>query len=107
MDLTQSYHQIKLTEQASDYTFMVSCGEGARRYKWTRAPQGLKVSGDWFNVESDRAFQDIPGCSKLVDDLFIQANSYNKFKERIQLVLQRAREHGVTVSRRKKQSDME
>ena len=59
---------------------MVSCGEGARRYKWTRAPQGLKVSGDWFNVESDRAFQGIPGYLKLVDDLFIQANSYNKFK---------------------------
>ena len=62
MDLTQSYHQIKLTKEASDYTtFMVSCGEGARRYKWTRAPQGLKVSGDWFNSESDRVFQDIPG----------------------------------------------
>ena len=28
MDLTQSYHQIKLTEEASNYTtFMVSCGE--------------------------------------------------------------------------------
>ena len=83
LDLAHGYHQICLSDKTSNYTtFIVSCGQRARRYKFLCASQGLNVDGDFFNYHSDKVFSHLPGVTKLVNDLLIQAPTSKEFMER-------------------------
>ena len=76
-DLSHGYHQICLSDQASKYTtFVISWGKGTRRFRWKRAPQGLNCSSNWFNFHSDKVFSHLDGVIKLVDDVLVQAPSW-------------------------------
>ena len=103
-DCVLGFHQVKLSEEASKMTtFVISLGEGARRYRYTRACLGLCSSGDWFCAKSDEAFRHIDGCQKLVDDCLLEGKDENELFERIELLLEAARTHGITLSLKKMQ----
>ena len=97
IDLAHGYHQISLSEEASQYTtFVCSTGHGAKIYRFNRAPQGLCISGDWFCFQSDQVFGHLDGVIKLVDDVLVQAPLWDIFIQRVDAVFRAAR----TVSAR-------
>ena len=64
-DCTHGYWQIPLEEESRPYTcFMTEWG----CYQYKRVPMGLMSSGDEFCARTKRAFADITGVYKLVDD---------------------------------------
>ena len=62
---------------------------------------GLNASGNEFCMRTDDMVGNIPGVSKLVDDILVQAASEELLVETVAKVLQKAREHGVTISKSK------
>ena len=106
LDCVQGYHQLKLYEESSLLTtFMVSTGDGSQRYRFIHAPLGLNASGDLFCQKMDDAFIHIKGVSKLVDDVLVQGDTYKQMVSRVAEVLSNSREHGVTMSKPRSNTD--
>ena len=99
-DAVKGYFQIPLTEEASLLTTML-LPQG--RYKYLRAPMGLSCSSDEWNARSDETISGLPGIIKLVDDILIQGTSIEQLRERTQQLLERCREHQMTLSAKKRQ----
>ena len=98
LDATAGYFQIPLDDESSRLTtFLLPTG----RYRFKRAPMGLNASGDEWCRRSDEALVGLHGVKKLVDDLIIFAPNQEILLSRIRAVLQRCREHGITLSKRK------
>ena len=98
LDAVQGYFQIPLEESSSFLTtFLLPQG----RFRYKRAPMGLNASGDEWCYRSDLALVGLPGVKKLVDDILIQAPNEKILLQRIRSVLERCREHRVTISKRK------
>ena len=71
------------------------------RYVYTVAPMGLNPSGDWWCKKSDEALVGLEGVTKLVDDILVQAADEDELLRRMEAVLLRCRQHGITLSRKK------
>jgi len=98
LDAVQGYFQIPLDDESSRLTtFLLPSG----RYAYRRAPMGLNASSDEWCRRSDAAIVGLPGTLKLVDDILVQASSESELYQRIRAVLQRCREHCITISKRK------
>ena len=60
LDLVHGYFQQKLEKQSAKLTtFVVSYGEGSRRYNYARSPMGLSSSGDEFCKRTDLAIEEM------------------------------------------------
>ena len=98
LDAVHGYFQIPLDEESSKLTtFLLPSG----RYRYLRAPMGLSASGDEFCFRSDRALEGLDFCQKIVDDILITATSEAQLLDRVQQVLQKCREVGLTISDKK------
>ena len=64
---------------------------------------GLKVTQDWWNRLSDVMTYGFDFCAKIVDDVLAWSDTVDELKERMRSILQRCRERGITVSKRKMQ----
>ena len=62
---------------------------------------GFCSSGDEFIRRSDEALANLTGVLKLVDDILVYAESYEELFNRVEAVLQRCTDHGITLSKRK------
>ena len=62
---------------------------------------GLSASSDEFCYRSDQIVQGLPGILKLVDDILVFAATEDELLSRIKLLLDRCRQHGLTLSRKK------
>jgi hypothetical protein len=97
-DAVQGYHQIPLDYESSLLTtFILPSG----RYRYTRAPMGLNASSDEWCARSDAALEGVDGVQKIVDDILIWAEDGNQLRERVEAVLSRCRQNGITLSRKK------
>jgi len=95
MDATSGYHQIELTEKASEMTtFLLPFG----RFRYTRAPMGLASSGDVFCHRTDQVIDGVEGAVKLVDDILIQAPSLEVLDKRVRACLAKCRDIKLTLS---------
>ena len=104
LDATSVYFQVKMDSELAELTtFSKIAGDGAIRYRYLHAPMGLASSGDEFNSRTDEALLRCPGTSKLVDDVLIQARTEHELADRVKMVLERGREHGITFSKKKLQ----
>ena len=100
MDCKFGYFQVPLDQESALLTtFLVPQG----RFAYRRAPMGLNASGDEFCYRSDVAIRGIPGVSKLVDDILVQAPDEQVALHRFRLVLDRCRKNGMTISFKKLQ----
>ena len=100
-DLVHSYLQVELEEEDKDLTtFLVATSQGAKRYRYNRAPMGLCSSSDHFCRKSDEALYGIP-VEKLVDDVLVQGRTKQDALDIWERVLKAAKEHGLTFSRSK------
>ena len=80
MDATQGYFQIPLDEESSFLTtFLLPTG----RYRYKSALMGLNASSDEWCYSSDALVQDLPYAQKIVDDILVEAPSYQVLFKRI------------------------
>ena len=103
LDLVSGYHQIRLDEASRDLTcFLVpsGLGSGQGRFIYTVGPMGLASTGDYFCLHTDRALQGLD-LFKLVDDILIEADTLTELIRKVRAVLDRCKEVGILVSRRK------
>ena len=98
IDARHGYWQVPLSESSKPLTtFITPFG----RYRYCRNPQGLISAGDEFNRRTDAAFSGLRDLIKIVDDALIFDNDLDEHVDHVRAVLQRAREHGITFSRKK------
>jgi len=103
LDAIHGYFQIPLDEESSKLTtFLLPSG----RYRYTRAPMGLKSSSDEFCQRTDEAFIGLTWHEwfmKIVDDMLIQATDIAMLKKRLTEVFDRCRKAGIKLSLSKMQ----
>ena len=94
-DCLHGYWQLELDESSKPLTtFITEFG----RYRYCRAPMGLVSSGDEFCLRTDKAFANLQGVKKLVDDVLIYASTIEELLGRIQNAFERCEEWGITLS---------
>ena len=95
-DALCGYWQIPLAESAQPLTtFITPWG----RYKYLRAPMGLKSAGDEYDRRGDVALAGIQQIGKIRDDILAWDVSFVDHVQRIRSILLRCREHSITLNR--------
>ena len=64
---------------------------------------GLTSSGDILCACTDEALAGIPSLHKLVDDLIVYSETKRQLMERVYMVMEHCRKHGITLSASKAQ----
>ena len=96
LDAVKGYWQVPLAEKSQDLTtFITPWG----RYKYLRAPMGLSSTGDKYNLLMDAAIDGLDNQKKVVDDILLYAKDFKEHVEQVKKLLQRFRDHGVSVSK--------
>ena len=100
LDATKGYWQVPLEKESQDFiTFITPFG----RFKFLRASMGLASSQDEYCARGDEALQGIEQVEKVVDDILIQGETAQKHLNTVVAVLNRCREHGITLNLKKVQ----
>jgi hypothetical protein len=68
---------------------------------------GLNASSDEWCARSDAALEGLEKTRKIVDDILVWASSWEELCERVRSVLERCKQHGITLSRDKMQMGSE
>ena len=98
LDALHGYFQLPIDKESQLLTaFLLPQG----KFYYKVAPMGLSPSGDWWCQRSDEALAGLPGVLKLVDDILVQAATKEELLQRIRQVLQRCRQHGMILSKKK------
>ena len=98
MDALWGYWQIPLAEECQALTtFITPWG----RYKYLRAPMGLRSAGDEYDRRGDLAFSGITNLGKIRDDTLLWDSTFSAHVDRVRRVLLRCREHGITLNKLK------
>ena len=96
VDAVQGYHQVPLHEDSQHLTtFVTPWG----RFKFLRGTMGLNATGDEYNRRSDEAVGGFLNTVKVVDDLLVYEETFEEHVERVRNMLQRCREHQITLSK--------
>lgn len=99
-DAVKGYWQVELHKDSRHLTtFLTPLG----RFRFCRAPMGLNASGDEYCARGDRALAGIVGVRKIVDDILIYAQTFEELKHRMETVLLRCQDAGITLSKEKVQ----
>ena len=98
LDALSSFHQVALHPDSRHITTFI---HERGMFEYMRAPQGTNCSGDFWCRVSDEALAGLPGVVKLIDDIAIYGSNYEELFARVEAVLQRCQEHGITLSRKK------
>ena len=100
MDALAAYFQIKVVkEDRPKTTFMLHSG----RYFFHKTVMGNCLSSDTWLRASDEVIEGLNGVFKLVDDLLIGGCDYVQLAERVEALLKRCREAGMTLASNKVQ----
>ena len=98
MDALSGYWQIPLAEESQALTtFITPWG----RYRYLRAPMGLRSAGDEYDRRGDMAFSGVSNLAKIRDDILTWDTCFSDHVHRVRQVLLRCREHGITLNKRK------
>ena len=98
LDAVKGYWQVPWAEESQDLTtFITPWG----RYKYLRAPMGLSSTGDVYNLLMDAACDGLKNQKKVVDDILLYENNFKDHVIQIRKLLQRFRDHGISVSKSK------
>ena len=62
---------------------------------------GLNALSDEWCSRSDVVIEGLPWTRKIVDDILIWAETEEKLMERTRIILNRCKEHNITISRKK------
>ena len=98
IDCLWGYYQVPIAEESKHITTFI-CDRGT--FEYNCAPMGLNCSGDEFCRRSDSALQGAKGYLKLVDDILVYGDSMEQLKTRLEDILQRCQDNGITISKKK------
>ena len=95
MDCLQGYFQIKVSpEDKNLLCFMTPYG----RYRYLRAPMGLRSSGDEFCRRTDEALSSIQNFVKQMDDILAWDTDYTQHIKHVYDILLCCRRNNITVN---------
>ena len=98
LDLSASFFQLGLAEEAQPLTVFYSPAHG-KRYCFTRCPQGLKNSPLFLKLQMDKMFGDMPdSVIHYADDVMISTKGlFDDHLNVIDIVLQRFADHNIKI----------
>ena len=98
MDLSASFFQLGLSEEAQPLTVFYSPAHG-KRYCFTRCPQGLKNSPLFLKLQMDRMFGDMPDTViHYADDVMLSTKgTFEEHLAQMDIVLQRFEDHNIKI----------
>lgn len=98
MDAKQGYWHVPLDLESSKLTtFNTPWG----KYRFTRLPFGLKVSGDIFQERLDAVLNQLPGVTNIVDDCMVKAPTCEDHDVSLLTLLHTARLNGIKFNSKK------
>jgi len=98
LDANSGYWQMKLDQQSQLLTtFITPLG----RFCCTRGPFGLSSMQEIFNKRIDSVIDGLPGVAKSTDDFLVYAKTESEHDIRLERLLQRFEENGVTLNKGK------
>ena len=98
IDAKDGYSQVKLDDESSPLTAFITF---RGRFRFLRAPQGLKSSGDAYTRRFDEVLVDVKNKVKIIDDTLLHdLNILDSFHHTVQF-LQTCRENDVTLNEKK------
>ena len=98
LDANTGYWQLPLDKDSQKKaTFITPFG----RFCPTRAPFGLSSLPEIFNKRMDKIIEGIPGVAKSMDDFLVYGQTIEEHDARLERLLNRLAEHGVTLNREK------
>ncbi|XP_021343899.1 uncharacterized protein K02A2.6-like [Mizuhopecten yessoensis] len=98
LDLKYGYHQIELAEQSRNITTFVT-HKGLYRYK--RLMFGITSAPEQYQHIVAQVFHDIEGVQNISDDIVVHGQTKEEHDARLEKVLERIRETGLTLNRGK------
>lgn len=99
LDANKGFWQIRLTEESSKLTTFDTPSHG--RLRFTRLPYGLSCAPEVFHRVFSSLFSDLEGVEIYVDDIIVFGVDKAEHDERLDKVLKRAAETGVTFNHSK------
>lgn len=97
LDADKAFWQIKSTEESS---FLVVFNTPFGRYRFLRMPYGITSASEIFQMVFQLIFGDIECVIIYIDDLMVWGKDQKEHNERVEKVLQRAEEWGITFNLR-------
>ncbi len=98
LDKRHGYWQVKLDEESKKLcAFITPFG----LYRFKRNAMGMICAGDEHNRRGDEALRDIGNVRVIVDDILIYDETYEGLQRRVEQVLQRCRDHHISLSEKK------
>ena len=103
LDLKYGYHQIELEPESRDITtFVVHTG----LYRYKRLLFGVNSATEQYQHEVQRVIAGIEGSHNISDDIIVHAATQEEHDERLNSVLKRLEENGLTLNPDKCQFNM-
>ena len=98
LDTIHGYVQLALE---NDSSLLTTSFLPSGRYRYLCAPMGFSSSSDEWCRQSDRAIEGMPFAKKIVDDIFVWADSLPELLEHIRKIASKCRELNIILSRKK------
>jgi hypothetical protein len=101
LDFLKGYYQAPLDEDSREFTAF-KCFSGT--YEWLRVPMGLKGAPSYFQQQmAQKALGGLlyNGVELYIDDILVYAETEKDFLEKIEVLFQRLKEKGITISPKK------
>ena len=95
LDANAGYWQIPLDEESQLLTTFVT---PSGRYCCTRGPFGMNSMQEIFNKKMDIVIEGLQGVVKSTDDFLVFAKSREEHNQRLHALLNRFKEHGLTLN---------
>ncbi|VDI33559.1 Hypothetical predicted protein [Mytilus galloprovincialis] len=95
LDIKLAYHQIELTPESRQITCFMT-HKGIFRYK--RLMFGINCAPEMYNKVMSQVFQGLEGVRNIFDDVVVYGSTSNEHNDRLDAVLQRLEERGLTLN---------
>ncbi|XP_049524062.1 uncharacterized protein K02A2.6-like [Dermacentor silvarum] len=95
LDATSGFHQVRLARDSQKYTtFITPFG----RYCYCRLPFGITSAPEYFQRQMSRLLEGLAGVVNLMDDILVFGRTTEEHDQRLQAVLGRLQQAGVTLN---------
>ena len=98
LDLQSGYWHCELDDESSLLTTIIT---PFGRYKWNRLPFGTNVSAEIFQRKLNQTLEGLDGVICVADDIVVFGRNDEDHDEKLRLLLQRCRDTGVKLNRKK------